>query len=90
MRITPLRNMVLVTLDETSERRTESGLALVELAKQPSMYATVEAVGPEVREARVGARVVVSRLQGIEVLGRVLLPEGAILATTETQADGAT
>lgn len=80
MRITPLRNMVLVRLEDTQER-VAGGVVLVELAKQPSMYATVEAVGPEVRDAQVGARVIVSRLQGIEVLGRVLLPEGAILAT---------
>ena len=79
MKISPLRNLVLVTLDATPERSVGS-LVLVELERQPSTWGTVNAVGPEVRDVEVGARYVVSRLQGIEVDGRVLLPELAVLA----------
>lgn len=78
MNITPLRAMVLVDLEDAP---AEGGiLELVKFDRQPSCYARVRAVGPEVRDARVGARVIVSRLQGIEVAGSVLLPESAVLA----------
>ena len=80
MRISPLRNLVLVTLDASMERAAGAGLVLVELQRQPSVWGTVNAVGPEVRDVEVGARYVVSRLQGIEVDGRVLLPEPAVLS----------
>ena len=84
MTVTPLRNQVLVTLDTQVHTVTESGLVVQRLHQEPSMYATVIAVGPEVRETSVGKRVVVSRLQGIQVGDAVLLPESAVLAHAET------
>lgn len=82
MNIRPLRdNIVVRLLDEP----TPQGLIVqVELAQRPSATAEVEAVGPAVRDARVGQRVVVSRLQGTQVAGdppRLVLRERAVLAT---------
>ena len=56
----------------------------VRLERPPSTRAIVEAVGPDVRDVRVGQRVIVSRLQGVAVGDALLvLPESAILAYTE-------
>lgn len=83
MTITPLRDLVLVELEDAPA--SSGAIQVVRLDTQPSMYARVIAVGPECREARAGVRCIVSRLQGIEVDGRVLLPESAVLAYVETQ-----
>lgn len=87
MTVTPLRNQVLVQLDTAAQTRTASGIVVQRLHQEPSMYATVQAVGPEVRETRAGERVVVSRLQGIQVGDAVLLPESAVLAHVEASDD---
>lgn len=84
MTVTPLRNQVLVALATDAQTVTKSGLVVQRLHNEPSMYATVIAVGPEVRETRAGERVVVSRLQGIQVGDTVLLPESAVLAHVAT------
>jgi co-chaperonin GroES (HSP10) len=55
----------------------------VELTPRAALRGTVLAVGPEVRDVRVGQRVLFSRLQGLEVeVGEpvVLLLESAVLA----------
>ena len=76
--ITPLRSQILVRL--VAEAQPSSALHVVRAATPTSTHAEVLAVGEEVREVRVGARVVVSRLQGIEVGELLLLPESAVLA----------
>lgn len=81
MTITPLRDLVLVTLEEPPA--AEGLVRVVHLDKQPSMHATILAIGPECREARIGARCIVSRLQGITIEEKVLLPESAVLAYVE-------
>ena len=80
MRIEPLRDMVLVTPDDVDGALTSGAIQVVRLAAPPTWRGVVRAIGPEVREARTGQRVVMSRLQGIEIDGGVLLPEDAILA----------
>lgn len=78
MTITPLRDLVLVELDDAPAQ--SGAIQVVHLSKQPSVYAHILAVGPECREARVGTQCIVSRLQGIAIEERVLLPESAVLA----------
>lgn len=86
MKVTPLRAFVLVVLEHTTER-TAGTLVLPQFAQQPSVFARVRAIGPDVRDVRVGARVIVSRLQGIEIADGVLLPESAVLAqASESEA----
>ena len=80
MTITPLRAQVLVELEPALESEVGARLVVVRQHVQPSVWARVIAVGPEVREVRAGDRIVVSRLQGIQVGGNVLLPEAAVLA----------
>ena len=82
MNIIPLRNFVLVELSD-EDAPSASGLTLVKLERDPSTQAVVLAIGPEVRDTRVGQRVIVSRLQGINVDGRVLLAESAVLGVLE-------
>lgn len=82
MVIEPMRDMVLVRLVATPKKAGR--IKVVELEAQPSHEAMVEAVGPEVRDALVGQRVVVSRLQGMALdNNRILLPEAAILGYLE-------
>ena len=80
MNIEPQRNFVLVEL-RSDAASNPSGIEIVRLAQTPSQFARVLAVGPAVREVAVGVSVVVSRLQGIVVEDKLLLPESAILAT---------
>lgn len=80
MTVTPLRSQVLVELESATEAPAAAGLVVVRAHVQPSVWARVVAVGPEVREVCVGERVVVSRLQGVQVGAAVLLPESAVLA----------
>lgn len=80
MNIEPQRNFVLVELrDEPTV--SAGGIEVVRAHKTPSYRARVLAVGPDVRDVTVGTDVIVSRLQGIEVDGKLLLPETAVLAT---------
>ena len=79
MRVEPLRDMVLVAPDDVDEAPAAGAIQVVRLEAPPTWRGVVRATGPEVREARVGQRVVMSRLQGIEIDGGVLLPEAAIL-----------
>lgn len=81
MNIEPLRDFVLVELHEERETPTASGIAIVRTSTTPSRFARILAIGPDVREARVGDEVVISKLQGYEIDRRLVLPETAILAT---------
>jgi co-chaperonin GroES (HSP10) len=83
MNIAPLRNMILVKLEDAPEPARASGIVVARLEREPSCHAVVLAIGPDVRETRVGAHVVVSRLQGIEIAGQVMLQESAVLAYLE-------
>lgn len=80
MTIEPQRNFVLVELRDDTPR-SASGIEIVRAHKTPSYRAHVLAVGPDVREVVVGSDVIVSRLQGIEIEDKLLLPESAVLAT---------
>ena len=78
--ITPLRDWVLVELADAAPPPSDV-IQVVRLERPVSTYATVCAVGEDVRDVEVGARVVISRLQGIEIAGGALLiPESAVLA----------
>lgn len=78
--ITPLRDQVLVEL--LPEATPQAGVIAVARLESPvSTAARVVAIGDDVRDVAVGASVVVSRLQGIEVGGALLMiPESAVLA----------
>ena len=80
--ITPLRDWVLVDMrDATPSSLSNAIIQVVRLERPVSTYATVCAIGEDVRDVEVGARVVISRLQGIEIAGGALLiPESAVLA----------
>ena len=80
MNIEPLRDFVLVELRAMSAP-SASGIEIVRLDHTPSRYARVLAVGPNVREAVVGTTVIISKLQGFDIAGQLVLPESAILAT---------
>lgn len=84
MKLTPLADQIVARL--LTEPEHAGHIEVVRLQAPASTRAEVVAVGPDVREVRVGQRVLVSRLQGIEVnLAEplVLLPEGAVLAFLE-------
>lgn len=82
MIVIPLRDLVHAEL--LDDAPSSGVLTLVRLEKQPSCFARVLGVGPDVRDTHVGERYVISRLQGIEVgAGQVVLPESAILARME-------
>lgn len=87
--IRPLRDMVLVEFETvktteyvpTSSKLLGGQIEVVRLQQPAANVGVVRAYGPEVLDARAGARCVISRLQGIELPNaRVLLPESAILA----------
>jgi co-chaperonin GroES (HSP10) len=83
MKLEPLAANVVVRL--VADAPARGGLIKpVELERRPQTRAVVEAVGPEVRDVRVGQRVLVSRLQGVAVGDNLLvLPESAVLAFLE-------
>ena len=79
----PLTDHLVVRLLDTPST-SASGIEVVRFHKPPQTHAIVEATGPEVRDVQVGQRVLISRLQGVAVGdGRLILPEGAVLATLE-------
>ena len=78
MTITPLRNNLALT-PLPSPDEASHGLVLMR-AEHPTRRYRVIACGPEVRDIAVGAVVLVSRLQGIEVAGWTLVREDACLA----------
>ena len=73
----PLKNHVLVELMPEAPRS-----ALLTVITNPSRAqpAQVVAIGPEVRDVKVGQRVLVSRLAGQEIGDKVLLREESVLA----------
>jgi co-chaperonin GroES (HSP10) len=73
----PLRNGVLLALEPTPEKSKLIQVAgsLEDLVR----FATVVAVGPEVKDAKVGQRVLASVTAGVEVPGGMLIGEPAII-----------
>jgi len=60
----PLRNMILIKVDEP-EQATKSGILLGEATKQYPPYGTVLDIGPEVKEVKVGDKVMFERYASI-------------------------
>ena len=74
----PLRNLILLELEPTPEK--SSVIALANLREELSRYGTIRAVGPEVKDAKVGQRVLASITAAHEVPGGLhLIPETAII-----------
>jgi len=80
VKVEPLRDQLLVR-PEPARGLTSALLTVVSHQQEPAVRGEVLAVGPEVRDVRVGQRVLFSKLQGQEVMGLLVLAEGAILAT---------
>ena len=78
MTLLPLQNYVLVELLPEAPR---SALLVVISSPARAQRAKVVAVGPEVKDVKAGAEVLVSRLAGQEVGDKVLLREESVLAT---------
>ena len=65
-------------------RQKHGAIEVVHLDAHPQTWAIVEAIGPEVREVKVGHRVLISRLQGMAVGDdRLVIAEGGVLAFLE-------
>lgn len=79
--LAPVRDQVLVTLEPEPE--ASQIVATVKAASDRLRWAVVRAVGPEVRDVRVGRRVLLSILAGVEVAGGFLVPEASIVAYAE-------
>lgn len=78
MLIQPLRNMLLVRLKES---KTQSGGIVLIRDDRLARPATVEAIGPEVLDLKVGDVVVVNVVAGTAVGDTLLLSESAVLGT---------
>lgn len=82
--IKPLADRV-VAVREEAKTKTASGIYLPDTAKEKPAYATVEAVGPEVKEIKNGDRIVYKdytttelKIDGVEYL---IVREEDVLAT---------
>ena len=73
----PLRNGVLLALEATPER--SSIIAVQRSIEDLVRFATIVAVGPDVKDAKVGQRVIASVTAGAEVPGGTLVNETAII-----------
>ena len=77
MNLQPLGARVLV---ELLPEQARSSVLVVFAAPSRAQPAKIVAIGPEVRDCKVGDRVLVSRLAGQEVGDKVLMPEASVLA----------
>lgn len=73
----PLRNGVLLDLEPDPE--PSKVIAIAGGTEKLVKFATVVAVGPEVRDAKVGQRVLCSITASQEILGHHLIQEPAII-----------
>jgi hypothetical protein len=73
----PLRNGVLLDVEPMPER--SQVIAVQRAVEDLVRFARVVAIGPEVREAKVGQRVLASITAGVEVPGGHLIEETAII-----------
>jgi hypothetical protein len=73
----PLINHVLLTLEPEPEQSSIIAVqkAVVDLVR----YGRVTAIGPEVRDVKVGQRVLASVTAGVELDWGVLIPESSVL-----------
>ena len=73
----PLVNHLLLTLEPEPEMSSIIHVqkALVDLVR----YGEITAIGPEVRDLKVGQRVLASVTAGVELAEGVLIPETAVL-----------
>lgn len=77
MQVIPLRDMLLVEPEAPASR----GLLTVIRPERAAKTVTVKAVGPEVREVKVGQRVIVNTIAGTQVGGAWLVSQRAVLGT---------
>ena len=70
--------MLLVRLRPTAPR---SQSLVVITAERAAKQATVEAIGPEVRDVRVGDVVIINAVAGMAVGDSLLVPETAVVGT---------
>jgi len=83
MILEPLGDNLVVRLF-SSPTQHHGAIEVVHLDAHPQTWAIVEAIGPEVREVKVGHRVLISRLQGMAVGDdRLVIAEGGVLAFLE-------
>lgn len=84
--IKPLADRIVAVKEETASK-TASGLYLPETAKEKSVVAKVEAVGPDVKEVKVGDKVVYKDYSPTElkVSGKeyLIIKEEDVLATVK-------
>lgn len=73
----PLWNQLLLVLDPEPEQSSiiQVQKNLVDLTR----FATVKAVGPEVRDVKIGQRVLASVTAGVELPQGILITESAVL-----------
>ena len=75
MTIIPLRNLVLVQLQPD----TKKGPLIMVADNRTAKPATVVAVGPEVRDVKVGQTAIVNIVTGTVIGAHLLVPETAVL-----------
>lgn len=78
MKLLPLRHKIVVELDPEAPRTTASGLHLGDSTTH-LRWGTVEAIGEDVTAVQVGDRALVNQLLGQSVMGKLLLPETAVV-----------
>lgn len=81
MKLIPLRHKLVVQLDPDGPRTTASGLYLGDRTTHLA-WGTVESVGEGVTAVAPSDRVLVNTLLGQEVMGKLLLPEAAVVGVT--------
>lgn len=77
MTIIPIRNLLLVKI----RPEAQSGSLIVLRETRPARPVDVVAVGPEVRDVKVGDVAVVNTIAGTVVGDQLLVPETAVLGT---------
>lgn len=84
MTLKPLTNHVIAKL-ETPAKKTASGLLLPETNKEQTAYAVVESVGPEVKNIKVGEKIIYKEYAttNVELEGSkyIIVEEKDVLAT---------
>jgi chaperonin GroES len=86
MKLKPLKDRVVVSYSEEVEK-TAGGIYVPETAKEKPQQGQVEAVGPEVKELKVGDTVLFPKYQGDKVkvgdAEQLVIKEEDILAKVE-------
>ncbi|MGD8352202.1 MAG: co-chaperone GroES [Nitrospirota bacterium] len=86
MKLKPLKDRVVVSYSEEVEK-TAGGIYVPETAKEKPQQGKVEAVGPEVKELKVGDTVLFPKYQGDKVKvddsEQLVIKEEEILAKVE-------